>query len=114
MVFAGVYPFNQSETKKLKAAIERLTLNDRSVSVNKETSLARGQGWRLGFLGILHMEVFTQRLEQEFDADHHFEEIYKFSSSVSLSQTESSSDLNDFGDMGAAGVTKQMSPSIRA
>ena len=68
MVFAGVYPFNQSETKELKAAIERLTLNDRSVSVNKETSLALGQGWRLGFLGILHMEVFTQRLEQEFDA----------------------------------------------
>ena len=68
MVFAGVYPFNQSETKELKAAIERLTLNDRSVSVNKETSLALGQGWRLGFLGILHMEVFTQRLEQEFNA----------------------------------------------
>ena len=79
MVFAGVYPFNQSETKEPKAAIERLTLNDRSVSVNKETSLALGQGWRLGFLGILHMEVFTQGLEQEFDADHHFEEIYKFS-----------------------------------
>ena len=112
MVFAGVYPFNQSETKEPKAAIERLTLNDRSVSVNKETSLALGQGWRLGFLGILHMEVFTQRLEQEFDADHHFEEISKFSPSIS--PTESSSDLNDFGDMGAVGVTKQMSPSIRA
>ena len=59
MVFAGVYPFNQSETKELKAAIERLTLNDRSVSVNMESSLALGQGWRLGFLGILHMEVST-------------------------------------------------------
>lgn len=57
MVFAGVYPFNQSETKELKAALERLTLNDRSVSVNMESSLALGQGWRLGFLGILHMEV---------------------------------------------------------
>ena len=68
MVFAGVYPFNQSETKELKAAIERLTLNDRSVGVSMETSLALGQGWRLGFLGILHMEVFTQRLEQEFNA----------------------------------------------
>jgi len=68
MVFAGVYPFNQSETKELKAAIERLTLNDRSVSVTMESSLALGQGWRLGFLGILHMEVFTQRLEQEFNA----------------------------------------------
>jgi len=68
MVFAGVYPFNQSETKELKAAIERLTLSDRSVSVTMESSLALGQGWRLGFLGILHMEVFTQRLEQEFNA----------------------------------------------
>ena len=68
MVFAGVYPFNQSETRELKAAIERLTLNDRSVSTKMETSLALGQGWRLGFLGILHMEVFTQRLEQEFNA----------------------------------------------
>ena len=57
MVFAGVYPFNQSETKELKAALERLTLNDRSVSVNMESSLALGQGWRLGFLGILHMEA---------------------------------------------------------
>ena len=68
MVFAGVYPFNQSEIRELKAAIERLTLNDRSVSVNVESSLALGQGWRLGFLGVLHMEVFTQRLEQEFNA----------------------------------------------
>ena len=61
MVFAGVYPFNQSEIRELKAAIEKLALNDRSVSLNMETSLALGQGWRLGFLGILHMEVFTQR-----------------------------------------------------
>ena len=59
MVFAGVYPFNQGETKDLKAALERLTLNDRSVSVNMESSLALGQGWRLGFLGILHMEAGT-------------------------------------------------------
>ena len=59
MVFAGVYPFNQSETKELKAAIERLTLSDRSVSVTMESSLALGQGWRLGFLGILHMEART-------------------------------------------------------
>ena len=61
MVFAGVYPFNQSEIRELKAAIEKLALNDRSVDLNMETSMALGQGWRLGFLGILHMEVFTQR-----------------------------------------------------
>jgi len=68
MVFAGVYPFNPGEIKELKAALEKLCLNDNSVSLHMETSIALGQGWRLGFLGVLHMEVFTQRLEQEFNA----------------------------------------------
>jgi len=68
MVFAGVYPFNPNELKELKAALEKLCLSDNSVSLHMETSIALGQGWRLGFLGVLHMEVFTQRLEQEFNA----------------------------------------------
>ncbi|XP_045102602.1 translation factor Guf1, mitochondrial-like isoform X2 [Portunus trituberculatus] len=68
LVFAGVYPMDQSEHGQLKAAIERLCLNDRSVSVSIETSSALGQGWRLGFLGLLHMDVFNQRLEQEHGA----------------------------------------------
>lgn len=68
MVFAGVYPVDQRENLALRAAIERLTLNDGSVSVNLETSAALGQGWRLGFLGLLHMDVFNQRLEQEHGA----------------------------------------------
>ncbi|XP_063874473.1 translation factor Guf1, mitochondrial-like isoform X3 [Scylla paramamosain] len=68
LVFAGVYPMDQSEHGQLKAAIERLCLNDRSVSVKLETSSALGQGWRLGFLGLLHMDVFNQRLEQEHGA----------------------------------------------
>ncbi|KAG0710045.1 Translation factor GUF1, mitochondrial [Chionoecetes opilio] len=65
LVFAGVYPNDQTEHGQLKAAIERLCLNDRSVSVSVESSSALGQGWRLGFLGLLHMDVFNQRLEQE-------------------------------------------------
>ncbi|KAI9555191.1 hypothetical protein GHT06_017706 [Daphnia sinensis] len=69
MVFAGVYPMDQSETPALRSALEKLTLNDSSVTVAKESSAALGQGWRLGFLGLLHMEVFNQRLEQEYGAE---------------------------------------------
>ncbi|XP_077465052.1 translation factor Guf1, mitochondrial [Stigmatopora argus] len=68
MVFAGMYPLDQSEYPGLRSAIERLTLNDSSVTVQKDSSLALGAGWRLGFLGLLHMEVFNQRLEQEYNA----------------------------------------------
>ncbi|OXU21105.1 hypothetical protein TSAR_012226 [Trichomalopsis sarcophagae] len=68
MVYAGVYPMDQSQHLSLQAAIEKLVLNDNAVTVTKESSPALGQGWRLGFLGLLHMEVFNQRLEQEYDA----------------------------------------------
>ncbi|KAJ1061204.1 hypothetical protein CapIbe_005641 [Capra ibex] len=68
MVFAGVFPIDQSEYNNLKSAIEKLTLNDSSVMVHRDSSLALGAGWRLGFLGLLHMEVFNQRLEQEYNA----------------------------------------------
>ncbi|XP_053433590.1 translation factor GUF1, mitochondrial isoform X5 [Nycticebus coucang] len=67
MVFAGMYPSDQSEYNNLKSAIEKLTLNDSSVTVHRDSSLALGAGWRLGFLGLLHMEVFNQRLEQEYN-----------------------------------------------
>ncbi|KAI5620662.1 translation factor GUF1, mitochondrial isoform X1 [Silurus asotus] len=68
MVFAGIYPTDQSEYPSLRSAVEKLTLNDSSVKVQKDSSLALGAGWRLGFLGLLHMEVFNQRLEQEYNA----------------------------------------------
>ncbi|XP_076069400.1 translation factor waclaw isoform X2 [Oratosquilla oratoria] len=68
MVYAGVYPLDQGEYPALSSAIGRLTLNDSSVSISKESSPALGQGWHLGFLGLLHMEVFNQRLEQEYGA----------------------------------------------
>lgn len=68
MVFAGIYPMDQSEYSALKLAINKLTLNDSSVSVSHDQSPALGAGFRLGFLGLLHMDVFNQRLEQEFDA----------------------------------------------
>ena len=55
---------DQSEYPVLRSSLERLTLNDSSVSINPDSSSALGQGWRIGFLGLLHMEVFTQRLEE--------------------------------------------------
>jgi elongation factor 4 len=67
MVFAGLYPVDSSKHHELQDALDRLTLNDASVSVQKETSTSLGQGFRLGFLGTLHMDVFRQRLEEEHD-----------------------------------------------
>ena len=68
MVFAGIYPIDNSEYEHVKDAIEKLTLNDPSVFVEKETSVALGHGFRCGFLGLLHMDVFMQRLDQEYNA----------------------------------------------
>ena len=67
MVFAGMYPVDSEEFDVLQEAIEKLTLNDASVSVEKKTSAALGLGFRCGFLGLLHMDVFRQRLEQEYN-----------------------------------------------
>ncbi|KAG6865923.1 Translation factor guf1 mitochondrial [Blastosporella zonata] len=69
MVFAGVFPVDSSDFPKLEESIKRLTLTDRSVTVQRESSSALGQGCRLGFLGTLHMDVFRQRLEDEYDAN---------------------------------------------
>jgi hypothetical protein len=59
---AGIYPMSQEGFSKLSDAVDKLTLNDASVSVRKETSVALGPGFRCGFLGMLHMDVFMQRL----------------------------------------------------
>ncbi|KNZ62937.1 translation factor GUF1, mitochondrial [Puccinia sorghi] len=69
MVFAGLYPIDSNAFDRLADAIQRLVLNDRSVTVNKESSVALGQGFRLGFLGTLHMDVFRQRLTDEYASE---------------------------------------------
>ena len=68
-VFAGLYPIETDKFEDLRDALDKLKLNDSSISYEPETSVALGFGFRVGFLGLLHMEVVKERLEREFDLD---------------------------------------------
>ena len=66
-MFAGIYPLDSEQYDEMRDAVQRLVLNDAGVTVHPEMSAAMGSGYRCGFLGLLHMEVFMQRMEQEFN-----------------------------------------------
>jgi GTP-binding protein LepA len=69
MVFAGLYPSDNKDFENLHTALDKLSLNDSALVYEPETSVALGSGFRCGFLGLLHMEVIQERLEEEYDLD---------------------------------------------
>lgn len=89
IVYCGMFPSAREEFEQVMTAVDKLLLNDSSVAAEKIVSVALGPGWRLGFLGSLHMDVFRQRLEQEFavnvlmtSPNVSYEFVYKSSPSV--------------------------------
>lgn len=90
MVYSGIFPLDGSKFQELKDALDKLKLNDASLSFQKETSMALGTGFRCGFLGLLHMDIITERLSREFNV-----EIITTAPSVSYKVYKTNGDILD-------------------
>ncbi|KIL00935.1 hypothetical protein PAXRUDRAFT_821141 [Paxillus rubicundulus Ve08.2h10] len=116
MVYAGIFPVDTNDFVKLEESIRRLTLTDRSVTCQRESSSALGQGCRLGFLGTLHMDVFRQRLEDEYNASIiataptvPYKVVYR-NNTVIVSNPTEFPDLSD----ASSGVKEVQEPVVKA
>jgi GTP-binding protein LepA len=113
MVFSGVYPADGAKYPDLRDALERLYLNDASLTFEPETSVALGYGFRCGFLGLLHMEVIQERLEREFNLD-----LITTAPSVIYKITKTNGDVvsidNPLNYPDPSGIEKTEEPFVRA
>ena len=119
VVFAGFYPVNTTDYTALKAALEKLSLTDSSFSCQGETSKALGFGFRIGFMGLLHLDIIRERIEREFDIPliaTNPNVVYKVKSKVhSASKETKHTEVNNPSDFPHYGdVIEVMEPYVRA
>jgi GTP-binding protein LepA len=119
VVFAGFYPVNTTDYTALKAALEKLSLTDSSFTCQGETSKALGFGFRIGFMGLLHLDIIRERIEREFDIPliaTNPNVIYKVKSKVhSASKETKHTEVNNPSDFPHYGdVIEVMEPYVRA
>lgn len=113
MVFAGVYPIDAEDYEDLRAAIEKLQLNDASLTFEPESSAALGFGFRCGFLGLLHMEIIQERLEREYQMNV-ITTVPNVSYRVQLTDGTSQTVYNPSGMPAATKIEEIEEPYIRA
>ncbi|WP_340111237.1 translation elongation factor 4 [Maribellus mangrovi] len=113
MVFAGVYPIDAEDYEDLRAAMDKLQLNDASLTFEPESSAALGFGFRCGFLGLLHMEIIQERLEREFDMNV-ITTVPNVSYQVQLTDGTTTTVYNPSGMPSSTTIDEIFEPYIRA
>jgi GTP-binding protein LepA len=113
MVFAGIYPIDADDYEDLRSAMDKLQLNDASLTFEPESSAALGFGFRCGFLGLLHMEIVQERLEREFDMNV-ITTVPNVSYHVLLTNGSSTEVYNPSGMPAATVISSIEEPYIRA